>query len=285
MSGRWRDKIGLMQGRLSPKVDGKIQAFPWDSWQGEFPAAQALDIRLIEWTLDQDRLYGNPLMTIVGQAEIRGLCAKHNLRVGSLTGDCFMQAPFWKEGGAARESLQRDFLAIARASSAIGIVHIVVPLVDNGGMQDKAQEDDVIGFLTAQADTFRTLGVKIVFECDYAPAELARFIARLEPGLFGINYDIGNSASLGFDPAEEFAAYGPRILNVHVKDRMLGGTTVPLGTGNARFTTVFDALARQDYRGDYILQTARATGDDHAMVLAKYRDMAVGWLDAAFAPA
>jgi len=285
MNGGWRDKTGFMQGRLSPKVDGKIQAFPWDAWQSEFPAAQTLDIRLMEWTLDQDRLYENPLLTAEGQAEIRGLCARHNLRVGSLTGDCFMQAPFWKECGAAREARLRDFLAVAQACSAIGIVHIVVPLVDNGSMQDTAQEDDVVGFLTAQVDTLRKLGVKIVFECDYAPAELARFIARLEPGLFGINYDIGNSASLGFDPVEEFAAYGPRILNVHVKDRMLGGTTVPLGTGNAKFATVFAELSRLSYRGDYILQTARATADDHAVVLAKYRDMAVGWLDAAFTPA
>jgi L-ribulose-5-phosphate 3-epimerase len=280
---RWRHKIGFMQGRLSPKVDGKIQAFPWNAWRDEFPAAAALDIHLMEWTLDQDRLYENPLMTADGQAEIRLLSHDRGVRVGSLTGDCFMQAPFWKQTGAARAALQRDFIAIARACAAVGIVHIVVPLVDNGGMADTAQEDDVVGFLTAQAPLLHELGVKIVFECDYPPAELARFIARLEPGQFGINYDIGNSASLGFDPAEEFAAYGKRILNVHVKDRMLGGTTVALGTGNARFETVFGLLARMDYAGDYILQTARATGDDHSPVLAKYRDMVVGWLNASMA--
>jgi L-ribulose-5-phosphate 3-epimerase len=282
---RWRDKLGFMQGRLSPKVDGKIQAFPWDAWRSEFAAAAALDIRLMEWTLDQDRLYENPLLTPEGQAEIRALTAQHGVRVGSLTGDCFMQAPFWKESGEARAALQRDFMAIAKACAAVGIVHIVVPLVDNGGMATSAQEDDVVGFLTEQASQFRTLGVKIVFECDYAPVELARFIGRLEPGLFGINYDIGNSASLGFNPVEEFTAYGPRILNVHVKDRVLGGTTVPLGTGNARFPVVFEALARQHYQGDYILQTARAGGDDHAVVLGKYRDMVLGWLGAGAAVA
>lgn len=276
---RWQNKIGFMQGRLSPKVDGKIQAFPWDAWRSEFPAAQALGIPLMEWTLDQDRLYENPLMTADGQDEIRALCARYGLRVGSLTGDCFMQAPFWKESGTSRKALQEDFLAIARACSGIGIVHIVVPLVDNGSLQDSTQEDDVVGFLIAQIPLFRQLGVKVVFECDYPPAELARFIGRLEPGLFGINYDIGNSASLGFDPVKEFAAYGPRILNVHVKDRVLGGTTMPLGTGSAQFATVFTELARLDYHGDFILQTARANDDDHAEVLAKYRDMVVFWLE------
>ena len=49
-------RIGFMQGRLSPQVDGKIQAFPWQHWRDEFPAAQKLNIPLMEWTLDHDRL-------------------------------------------------------------------------------------------------------------------------------------------------------------------------------------------------------------------------------------
>ena len=28
-------RIGFMQGRLSPQVDGKIQAFPWVHWRDE----------------------------------------------------------------------------------------------------------------------------------------------------------------------------------------------------------------------------------------------------------
>ena len=71
-------------------------------------------------------------------------------------------------------------------------------------------------------------------------------------------------AAAGFDPAEEIEAYGHRILSVHVKDRVLGGSTVPLGSGNADFEAVFAALGRVRYVGNYILQTARATDGDHA---------------------
>ena len=52
-----------MQGRLSPIVDGRIQAFPWDHWRAEFPAAEGLGLGLVEWTLDHERLGQNPLMT------------------------------------------------------------------------------------------------------------------------------------------------------------------------------------------------------------------------------
>jgi hexulose-6-phosphate isomerase len=46
-----------------------------------------------------------------------------------------------------------------------------------------------------------------------------------------------------------------------------------LGTGNADFGAVFEALAHLNYSGNFILQTARATDGDHAGVLARYRDL------------
>lgn len=271
-------EIGFMQGRLSPIVDGRIQSFPWSCWQDEFSIGQRHGFRLIEWTLDQERLYENPLMTVDGQAEIRALCSQHEFTVLSLTGDCFMQAPFWKAEGAARDALQADFVAIAEACASVGISMIVVPLVDNGRIENREQEDALVGFLQGQTAFLVAHDLKVVFESDLKPAELARFIDRLDAQIFGINHDIGNSASLGLNPAEEFAAFGHRIVNVHIKDRELGGTTVPLGTGNADFETVFAALASIDYRGNFILQTARAADGNHAEVLCRYRDMALAWL-------
>jgi L-ribulose-5-phosphate 3-epimerase len=274
-----KQRIGFMQGRLSPLVDGRIQAFPWAKWKDEFPLAEQINIHLMEWTLDQDRLYENPLLTEIGQAEIRALCKRHCLEIPSLTGDCFMQAPLWKTKGDERTSLARDFCEIAKGCAAVGISMIVVPLVDNGRLENMEQENTLIDFLNAQAKFLASHHLKMIFESDFAPAELARFISRLDPALCGINYDIGNSAALGFNPAEEIAAYGASIVNVHVKDRKLGGTTVPLGTGNADFDTVFAALSKIGFKGNCILQTARATDEDHARVLRSYRDMTVGWLN------
>ena len=236
------------------------------------------DFHLIEWTLDQDCLYDNPLLTLDGQAEILALCKLHDFAIPSLTGDCFMQAPFWKAQGVERDALQRDFRAVAVACSTVGISKMVLPLVDNGCLEHVSHEEALVTYLKSQAEFLAENGLLVAFESDLAPSELARFIERLDPTLFGINYDIGNSAALGFNPDDEFAAYGHRIVNVHIKDRVLDGTTVPLGSGSADFETVFAALARVGYNGNYILQTARAPDDDHAGALCRYRDMAVNWL-------
>ena len=112
----------------------------------------------------------------------------------------------------------------------------------------------------------------MVFESDFHPVELKRFISRFNSHSFGINYDTGNSAGLGLNPIDEFDAIGDRILNVHIKDRPLGGTTVPLGEGHADLPIVFSLLEAQGYQANYILQTARANNEKHMEVLSKYHN-------------
>lgn len=262
-----------MQGRLSPPVNGRIQAFPWQYWREEFTTAQEAGFALMEWTLDAERLHENPLMTKEGRAEIERLKSRHRVRIDSLTGDFFMHAPFHKATGKERERRLQDLEAVCRACAELGVPILVIPLVDAGRIETPEEEADVLRTLPG----LERSGVSIAFESDYAPRELARFISRLGPA-FGINYDIGNSASLGFDPAEEIAAYGERIRNVHVKDRVRGGTTVPLGTGNADFATVFAALRRARYAGNYILQTARSPEGEHRKALERYRAMTERWI-------
>ena len=270
-------RIGYMQGRLSPQVDGKIQAFPWTHWRAEFGAAQEAEFRLMEWTLDADRLYENPIMTEAGRREIAELEKQHDVDVGSLTGDFFMQAPFHKARGAERERRIQDLRAVCAACASAGLRIVVIPLVDAGRMDSPAEEADVLDTLSSLTADLATLQLRMAFESDYSAAELARFIGKLG-SQFGINYDIGNSASLGYDPEDEIAAYGDRIINVHVKDRIRGGTTVPLGTGNADFPAVFAALHGAGYAGDFILQTARAADGDHRGALERYRAMTERWI-------
>lgn len=272
------DIIGFMQGRLSPLVNGKIQAFPCNYWRQEFPLAEQNGLKLMEWTLDYEGLHQNPLMTSEGRAEIRKLSAAHGLGIPSLTGDCFMQMPFYKAQGKQRADLIGDLVSVVRASGEVGIVYIVVPLVDNGRIDNKEDARALMEGLKQVQPAIEEAGVKIVFESDFPPVELKRFMDDFDPAYFGINYDIGNSAALGYNPVEEISTYGDRIFNVHVKDRALGGTTVPLGQGNADFPSVFGALAVAGYKGNYICQTARAADGDHAEALRCYQALIEAWL-------
>lgn len=272
-------RIGFMQGRLSALVDGKIQAFPWDEWREEFPRAKELGLTRMEWTIDQERLRENPLTTEQGQQDIVALSRENGIRIPSLTGDCFMQAPFWKVDALVHDALVADLDLLLAACSLIGIEFVVIPLVDNGKIERESESDTLKRVLLARCEQLARRNVKIVFESDLPPRELADFIAAFPAGTFGLNYDSGNSASLGYDSVEEIDAYAPRILNVHVKDRIRSGTTVPLGTGNGDLPKTIRLIERSGYKGQYILQTARAANGDHAAALARYRDMTIGWIE------
>lgn len=271
--------IGFMQGRLSEIIDGKIQCFPWKHWKEEFSLASELGILKMEWTLDQEDLYKNPIMTVSGREDIKDLCNLYSIEIPSLTGDCFMQAPFWKAKGANQINYKNDFKAILNACNLIGIGIIVVPLVDNGSINSPAEEDILVNFLNDITSYLKKNNMKIIFESDYSPIEFNRLIRRLDSSSFGVNYDIGNSASLGFNPIEEFSLFGDRIYNVHVKDRAIGGTTVPLGEGDADFNLVFNLLRLAKYSSNFVLQTARSDKGDHKGDLAKYKSMVVQWIE------
>jgi L-ribulose-5-phosphate 3-epimerase len=271
--------IGFMQGRLSPIYGGQIQSFPWETWKDEFKIANQIGFTLMEWTLDHEGLIDNPLMTQDGRNVITQLSKKYKICIPSLTGDCFMQAPFWKARDDDQVLLEELFINVVKNCASLKISMIVLPLVDNGKIEDISQEDYLVSFLKSKESLLKFLGVKVLFESDYSPPALARFIKRFDSTMFGINYDIGNSSSLGYDVKEEIREYGKRIVNIHVKDRLLHGTTVPLGTGNAKFDDVFTELKKIHYVGNFILQTARAGDGDHAKALLKYREQTEVWLN------
>ena len=65
---------------------------------------------------------------------------------------------------------------------------------------------------------------------------------------------------------------------MHIKDRLLHGTTVPLGHGNADIPKVIEKLKSIGYNGNFILQTARSIDDNHAGALCQYRKHIIEWI-------
>ena len=133
----------------------------------------------------------------------------------------------------------------------------MLPFVDASRI---AGDDDRRVALTVLSEVLsdaERAGVELHLETDLAPAAFAALLADLPHPRLKVNYDAGNSASLGYDPRAEFAAYGERIGSVHIKDRVRGGGTVPLGTGDADLPAVFAGLCALRYGGDFVLQAAR----------------------------
>ena len=136
-----KSRIGFMQGRLSSVVDGQIQSFPWKTWRDEFEIGSRLGFTKMEWTLDSKDLLLNPILVSESQGLVQTLSEESGISIDSVTCDCMMQKPFWKEPEDRRYSLTSDFMHIAEMSSRLGIRLLVVPLVDNGSLNSPEEEN------------------------------------------------------------------------------------------------------------------------------------------------
>ena len=271
-------KVGVMQGRLSPMINNRIQQFPWDSWPNEFVLASKIDIKLIEWTIDTFKFDKNPLINLNQWEEINLIMEKNSISIPSVTCDYFMENPPWKTDlKLVKEGISSILQGMRNIKSKI----LVIPLVDNSSLPDSSSVKIIQKLFTDLIPEITQNKLQIAFECDLNPKKLSEFIGKFDRNYFGINYDIGNSSSLGFNPTEEFKAYGSRIINVHVKDRKLNGATVPLGEGDADFLGIFRLLHEENYQGNLILQTARSKEGKDSEVLVKYKNLVEEWWEEA----
>jgi L-ribulose-5-phosphate 3-epimerase len=258
-----RPLIGTMQGRLVPPEPGRFQSFPRSRWRDEFALATAANLDSIEWIYDAFGADCNPLASDEGIAEIRSLCARHGVAVVSVCADYFMDRPIVHATSDGFADLVARLYWLFERCRRAGIRRMVLPFVDASKIETVEHEDRVLALLRDVLPVAERARVEVHLETALDPDATARLLGRLPHPFLKINYDAGNSASLGYKPPDELAKYGGRIGSVHVKDRLLGGGTVPLGTGSADLPSLFAGLRRLEYRGHYVLQAARgAAGDE-----------------------
>jgi L-ribulose-5-phosphate 3-epimerase len=254
--------IGIMQGRLVPPTDNRFQCFPRQRWADEFALAHLAGLDCIEWIYD---LYGadvNPLATDAGVAELKDLARQHKVKTLSICADYFMEKPLVRASQAELKERLDTFYWLMDRGRLIGINRMVIPFVDASRIDTQAEFDDVVSLLKRILQDLGKIGIEIHLETSLNPALFADLLDRVPHPLLKVNYDSGNSSSLGYNPHVEFASYGKRVGSVHIKDRRLGGGTVPLGAGAVDFPALAGSLKKVSYQGDFILQVARDTSGD-----------------------
>jgi len=265
-------RIGIMQGRLLPPINNTIQAFPENGWQKEFPLARKLGLDYIEFIFDGDNIANHPLMTYKGLQVIKKLERESNVKVLSICADYFMAYPLHR--GSHDEKLARVKILqdLIRNCAKLETGNIIIPCVDNSRLQNKADWEEFKCRLGECLSVAEEYGICLALETDLGPDEFTHLMQDIDHEYLKINYDTGNSASLGYNPTMEFGKYGSLITDVHMKDRVYGGTTVPLGEGDVDFPLVFSLLHRMNYNGIFILQTARKLHGGEPETIKGYLD-------------
>jgi hexulose-6-phosphate isomerase len=249
-----------MQGRLSPPEEGHFQVFPRATWQEEFELAAHAGLIGIEWIYDSYGKGANPLESDEGIEEIKALSRRYDIGVTSLCADYFMENLLFGDVDKRQKEHIAHLRWLMQRCHRTGIQRIVLPFVDNSSMRDQIARDEVVAILKMLAPEAQAINLELHLETNLAPHEFAAFLMRLPHETIKVNYDTGNSAALGFNIKEEWAAYGTRVGSVHLKDRIVGGGTVPLGEGNVKWDDVFATLSA--YKYPLVLQVARGESRD-----------------------
>lgn len=275
-NGRRTHHIGVMQGRLVPQINGRIQAFPWERWREEFELARRHGFHSIEFVFEAGRFDENPIFTDNGAKEITDLIDRTSIQVSSICADYFMDHPFFRVASSERERSVEVLARLIEQAARVGAARVEIPCVDHASITSEEDRQALLKAVSRCLPVAERQAIELVFEASLPPAEFRDLLERFHHPLIKANYDTGNSASLGYDPTEELTTLDELVANIHIKDRVLHGATVPLGTGNADFPAVFSALSKIGYRGEFILQTARDPDDVGTAV--RYRDFVKGYL-------
>ena len=261
-----KNKIGVMQGRLVPKYQGRYQAFPIGMWQDEFKVAKECGLDLIEFILDFNDAEENPLLKEGGIDEIKSIINKTGVSVQTICADYFMEAPLHSSDDKVTEDSFKILERLLETANALKITDIVIPCVDQSSLKTEASVNRFIQQISKIIPKIEKQHTNLSLETDLPPSPFVELLDKLNSKNITVNYDIGNSAALGFNSDEELKAYGDRITDIHIKDRMLGGGPVTLGEGNANFDKFFNKLKEFDYQGPFIMQAYR---DDEGVEIFK----------------
>ena len=261
-----KNKIGVMQGRLLPKYQGRYQSHPVDYWQEEFDIAKEIGLDCVEFILDYNDAEQNPLLKEGGIEEILKVCESSHVSVDTICADYFMVAPLHSIKEAVATKSKEILINLLKKTSELGVTNIVIPCVDQSSLDNEEAVNRFAHQIRDVLPDAEHQGINLSLETDLAPQPFLDLLNKLDSNRITVNYDIGNSAALGYNPIEELNAYENRISDIHIKDRVLGGGPVLLGSGSADFESFFKKLKESKYEGPFIMQAYR---DDEGVEVFK----------------
>jgi hexulose-6-phosphate isomerase len=262
--------IGSIQGRLLPRVGGRIQAFPLGRWEEEFALLKQVGFDSVELTIETASWTEHPINTDSGRKRLQELSIQWGVALMGICGDVFMESPLVSSDEAVGGEAETMLRTLLESAEDGGLPFIELPFVGKNSLADSPAVDRLGRILDWALPLAERSKVDILLETDLGPSSLSELLTRFRHSRLGLNYDTGNSTWFGFDPAEELQTYHQDIRNIHIKDCTRKDYSVPLGSGETRFDTIFSLLNQLGYGGNFIIQAARQ--DDDLMAARQYLD-------------
>ena len=240
-------KLGIMQGRFTNKDGFLPQLFPWDNWECEFEIAEFEQIDRIEWMLNYDSFQKNPLLCGDERKSISTCINSSGVSIDSVCINYYMKESIIYDSGLEL------FEQICSSMEDIGASLAVIPLFEDNMPDSRDKEEKLLSSLKNAENVASEHGIRIAIESDWEAVKIVEILKSFSN--VGCCYDVGNAAGLGRDIVNEIHILGDRLINLHIKDKPVGGSSVMLGQGDADLRGAFSALNDIGYQGNLILES------------------------------
>lgn len=234
-------KLGILQGRLSEPIDGKMQEFPNMTWKDEFLYCKELGLTGIEWIITDGSSESNPFFfDELLEKPILSVCV-----------DTMVNHNFYK-----KEFMEKKLVPVLEKMSEHRINKIVIPLLEKSNVIDENIRWEFKKNITEISKNYSNISFCFEFECN---KEVCWDLINDVDNFF-ITYDTGNFTShYGkiVSHSDLIYFFGKKIKNVHFKDRSFFGETKPFGLGDTDFNSIIDSLKKINYNDNIILQLSR----------------------------
>lgn len=249
------NKFGIMQGRLTNKEGFFPQQFPWENWKKEFYLSQSMDLQCIEWMFNSEKYQENPIWNQKLSNEIRELEIQTDISIESVCMNYFMQNSLMDSDIDERETNVVVLQQLLQLASDLDIKYAVLPLFEKGCPLNEEEENILIHEIKSIYKDNQSIKTQLAIECDWQAEKILSFIQSCNTNKIKVCYDLGNAVGAGYDVLKEIYFLNDYIVNIHIKDKKIRGTSVLLGKGDVNFAQCFRALRDIHYYGNFILES------------------------------
>ena len=228
-------KLGIIQGRLLPPVNDKIQEFPKDNWKEEFNIIDEIGLDHIEFIVTKESF-----------TYFTGLSIKeYSNRISAICCDNLIDEEFYK-----LDFLKDQLIPICEIAKRDGIKNINIPLLE----QSSLKEENFQIFSKNILEISNNYDLNFNFEIE-SSLDVSLSLVNLSDRFYFI-YDTGNLNYIKVDHKNYIESIILKISQVHLKDRDDDGSHYP-GTGTTDFKLIFDLLRKFNFFGPFTIQTKR----------------------------
>jgi L-ribulose-5-phosphate 3-epimerase len=259
-----KSKFLLVQGRTLTQTDSFLQRFP-DNWESEFPIMHKLGFSGIEWIYDTISENSNPIMSTSGINKMKLISKKYQIKLENIVFDWFLKYPLITNHN---DHIVEKLIFLIKQSKKAGFNRIIFPLLEDNSINSTSKFRLFKKIFQEQiSESLIKNNIEMHFETDLNSQLELNLLESLNNKKLKICFDMGNSASYGYDPKNHITKISNYLGSVHVKDRKLRDRSFPLGKGDVNFHDVFHSLDLLNFNGPISFQVYRNKTSDNLFIL------------------